>query len=244
MLFLHQMETPSRDRLALALDNVSSLSALTHLIKATAPSIGVFKIGLELFTRFGPSVCDVVREAERKIFLDLKLHDIPNTVGKAVLAALDLKVDYLTVHTQGGISMMRAAMDASMDSRREKAKIIGVTLLTSINAEGLRDELLVNRPLAEYARHLAILAVRAGLDGIVCSAADLPSVKPFLPPDFVIITPGIRPAGSAANDQKRIATPEEAIKNGATLLVIGRAVTETRDPAAAAAALLAEIAEK
>jgi len=239
------MKTPSRDRLALALDNVSSLSALTHLIKATAPSIGVFKIGLELFTRFGPPVCDVVREAERKIFLDLKLHDIPNTVGKAVLSACDLKVDYLTIHTQGGISMMRAAAEAA-DSRRKKGgvlpKIIGVTLLTSIDADCLRTELLATAPPAEYARHLASLAVRAGLDGIVCSAADLPSVKPLLPRGFEIVTPGIRPAGSAVNDQKRIATPEEAIKNGATLLVVGRAVTEAGDPAAAAAALLAGIA--
>jgi orotidine-5'-phosphate decarboxylase len=232
------METPSRDRLALALDNVSSLDALARLIKATAPWIGVFKIGLELFTRFGPPVCDVVRKADRKIFLDLKLHDIPNTVGKAAQAACDLKVDYLTVHTQGGMAMMRAAAG----SRRKKTKIIGVTLLTSIDAENLRTELLATVSPAEYANHLASLAVMAGLDGIVCSAADLTSVTPLLPPGFTIITPGIRPAGSAANDQKRIATPKEAIKNGATLLVIGRAVTETDDPAKAASAIAAEIA--
>jgi orotidine-5'-phosphate decarboxylase len=237
------MEALSRNRLVLALDNVSSLNALKDLIQATAPSIGVFKIGLELFTRFGPPVCGVVREAQRKIFLDLKLHDIPNTVEKAVIAACGLKVDYLTVHTQGGISMMRAAVDARRQKGCRLPEIIGVTLLTSIDADCLTNDLLVAAPPAEYAKHLASLAVRAGLDGIVCSAADLPAVKPGLPPGFEIITPGIRPAGSVANDQKRIATPKEAIKNGATLLVVGRAVTEAPDPARAAAAIAAEIAE-
>jgi len=236
------MEAHGCSRLALALDNVSSLDALADLVKATAPSIGVFKIGLELFTRFGPPVCDVVRKAERKIFLDLKLHDIPNTVGKAVLSACDLTVDYCTVHTQGGGAMMRAAVDARRKRGGRFPKIIGVTLLTSIDEDCLHNELLVTGRAADYARHLAVLAVRAGLDGIVCSAADLPSVKPLLPPGFDIITPGIRPSGSAANDQKRIATPEEAIKNGATLLVVGRAVTEAGDPAAAAAAIAAGIA--
>jgi orotidine-5'-phosphate decarboxylase len=242
------METPYRSRLALALDNVSSLDALNNLIQATAPSIGVYKIGLELFTRFGPPVCGVVREAQRKIFLDLKFHDIPNTVGKAVMAACDLKVDYLTVHAQGGIPMLSAAVDARRQKGHGLPKIIGVTLLTSIDAEGLANDLLVAAPPAEYAKHLASLAVRAGLDGIVCSAADLPAIKPILsnglPPGFDIITPGIRPAGSAANDQKRIATPKEAIKNGATLLVVGRAVTEAPDPARAAAAIAAEIAQQ
>jgi orotidine-5'-phosphate decarboxylase len=238
------METPYDNRLALALDNVSSLSAVKDLIHATAPSIGVFKIGLELFSRFGPPVCDVVREARRKIFLDLKLHDIPNTVEKAVTAACDLKIDFLTVHTQGGTSMLSAAVNA----RRQKTKIIGVTLLTSIDADCLENDLLVNTPPAEYVKHLASLAVRAGLDGIVCSAVDLPIVKPGLsaglPPGFEIITPGIRPAGCATNDQKRIATPKEAIKNGATLLVVGRSVTEAPDPAKAAAAMVTEIEGK
>jgi orotidine-5'-phosphate decarboxylase len=238
------MEASARNRLALALDNVSSLDALADLIKSVAPSIGVFKIGLELFTRFGPPVCGVVREAQRKIFLDLKLHDIPTTVEKAVMAACDLKVDYLTVHTQGGASMLSAAVNARRQKGCALPKIIGVTLLTSIDADCLANDLLVNAQPAAYAKHLASLAVRAGLDGIVCSAVDLPAVMPGLRPGFEIITPGIRPAGSAANDQKRIATPREAVKNGATLLVVGRAVTEARDPAYAAAAIAAEIAEK
>lgn len=239
------MEGSPRDRLVLALDNVHSLSALSSLILATAPSIGIFKIGLELFIRFGPPIGNVVRDTKRKFFLDLKLHDIPTTVEKAVLSACDLEVDYLTVHTQGGIPMMRAAKAAADASRRQRGrkspKIIGVTLLTSIDADCLQKELLVTTHTTDYVRHLASLAVQAGLDGIVCAAADLPVVKPTLPPCFEIITPGIRPAGIAANDQKRIATPKEAIKNGATLLVVGRAVTESPDPAKSAESIATEI---
>jgi orotidine-5'-phosphate decarboxylase len=223
----------AREHLALALDNISSMRALSTLIFATAPWIGVFKIGLEQFTRFGPRVLDLVRKADRKIFLDLKFHDIPNTVEKAVLSACDLEVDYLSVHTTGGIDMMRAAMDAANVSRRQKRpspKIIGVTLLTSIDTDCLHNELSVAQNLTDYVRHLAMLAVQAGLDGIVCSASDLLTVKPVLPNNFEIITPGIRPAGVDANDQKRIASPEEAIKNGASLLVLGRAVTDASDP--------------
>jgi orotidine-5'-phosphate decarboxylase len=223
----------AREYLALALDNISSLQALSTLIFTTAPWIGVFKIGLEQFTRFGPPVLDLVRKADRKIFLDLKFHDIPNTVHKAVLSACDLGVDYLTIHTLGGIGMMRAAMEAANVSRRPKTpppKIIGVTLLTSIDADCLNNELSVAQNLADYVRHLAMLAIQAKLDGIVCSASDLLAVKPVLPCNFEIITPGIRPAGVGTNDQKRTASPEEAIKNGATLLVLGRAVTETSDP--------------
>jgi orotidine-5'-phosphate decarboxylase len=237
------MKSSPSNRLALALDNVPSLNALSTLIQATAPWFGVFKIGLELFTRFGPPVCETVRKAERKIFLDLKLHDIPNTVGKAVVSACDLNVDYLTVHTMGGIPMMRAAAESRRRRGVKIPKIVGVTLLTSIDAFCLKKDLVVAMQPSEYAQHLASLAVQAGLDGIVCSAADLPAVKPGMPPDFEIITPGIRPAGSAPDDQKRIATPKEAIQNGATLLVIGRAVTESADPAKAAAAIAAETAE-
>ena len=235
------MKKPPIDYLALALDNVASLSALSSLVKAVAPSIGVFKVGLEQFTRFGPPVLEVIREADRKIFLDLKFHDIPNTVKKAVESACELGVDFLTIHTQGGVAMMRAAKEAADGARergRHAPKVIGVTLLTSIGEDCLRDELLVGVSPADYVRHLAAQAVVAGLDGVVCSAADLPAVKPSLPLAFEIITPGIRPAGTAAHDQKRIATPEEAIKNGATLLVLGRAVTEAQDPLKAAEEIL------
>lgn len=238
------MKKSPRDYLALALDNVSSLPELAALIKATAPSIGVYKIGLELFTRLGPPILEIVRNADRKIFLDLKFHDIPNTVGKAVESAGRLGIDFLTVHTQGGIAMMRAAKAAADIVRQTGGptpKILGVTLLTSIDAVSLQKELCVAMSTGDFVRHLAKCAIEASLDGIVCSAADLPLVKPILPASFEIITPGIRPAGTAANDQKRIATPREAINNGATLLVIGRAVTGAGDPGKVAEEILMQV---
>jgi orotidine-5'-phosphate decarboxylase len=238
------MKKSPRDYLALALDNSSSLPEITGLIRSTAPSIGVYKIGLEQFTRFGPPILDVVRNAERKIFLDLKFHDIPNTVGKAVESAGLLGVDFLTIHTQGGIAMMRAAK-AAADGVRQKTgsapKILGVTLLTSIDAMTLQKELGVTLSTDDFVRHLARCAVEANLDGIVCSAADLPSVKPLLPDSFEIITPGIRPAGAETHDQKRVATPQEAINNGATLLVLGRAVTGADDSGRAAEEILLQV---
>jgi orotidine-5'-phosphate decarboxylase len=236
------MKKHSIDQLALALDNFSSLEAIKKLIHQTAPSIGVFKIGLEQFTHFGPPVLDVVRSASRKIFLDLKFHDIPNTVAKAVVSAGALGVDYLTIHTQGGLEMMAAAKSAAQTCARPP-KIIGVTLLTSIGEESLRKELTVTLDTVSYVRHLAGLACDARLDGIVCSAADLPQVKLHLPESFEIITPGIRPVGAATHDQKRIATPAEAIGNGATLLVLGRAITEAENPAHAVQLILDEISD-
>jgi orotidine-5'-phosphate decarboxylase len=237
------MKKSPRDYLALALDNVLSLGALKTLVHATAPSIGVFKIGLGLFTRFGPPLCAVIRDKKRKIFLDLKFHDIPHTVEKAVQSACDLEVDYLTIHTLGGIPMMRAAMASRKQRSVRSLKIIGVTLLTSIDTDCLQKELRVIMRPSEYVRHLAELAVQTGLDGIVCSAADLPAVKPLLPTEFEIVTPGIRPAGIPVDDQKRIATPKEAITNGATLLVLGRAVTGAPHPARAAEIIMEEISQ-
>ena len=232
------------DYLALALDNCTSPEALANLVCATAPSIGVFKIGLEQFTRFGPSILGIVRRQSRKIFLDLKFHDIPNTVAKSVESACDLGADYLTIHCSGGIAMMvaaKAAADGAEQRTGKRPKIIGVTVLTSIDEACLRSELGVPSTVGEQVRRLAENAVKAGLDGIVCSAADLPEVKSLLPGSFEIITPGIRPAGSSAHDQKRTATPATAIAAGATLLVLGRAVTEAHDQGKAAAEILAEI---
>jgi len=230
----------ARDRIALALDNVDDVNALVSLVAATSGSVGVYKVGLEQFTRFGPAALDVVRGAGRGIFLDLKFHDIPNTVAKAVRAACGLGVDYLTVHTQGGVEMMRAAAEAAAGAAR-RPKILGVTLLTSIGQDSLNNDLAVDMRADEYVLHLARKAVSAGLDGLVCSAADLSAVRPSLPAGFEVVTPGIRPAGADVNDQKRVATPEWAIKNGATLLVIGRPITGAADPGAAAREILNSI---
>ena len=232
-----------RKSLALALDNVSSQEQLKDLVEKTKEWIGVYKVGLEQFTRFGPSVLDLIRAADRKIFLDLKFHDIPNTVAKAVHSACALGVDYLTIHTQGGLQMMRAAAEAAQEANSScKPKIIGVTLLTSLDENSLRNELKVGMDVSSYIRHLAWLASEAGIGGIVCSAADLPEVKPVIPSHFEIITPGIRPAGSDVGDQKRVATPRSAIENGATVLVIGRPITGAQDPGRAAERIWGEIA--
>jgi len=223
----------AKDRIALALDNIESADALKGLIAETAEHVGVYKLGLEQFTRFGPKILDLVRETDRKIFLDLKFHDIPNTVEKAVRAACGHGVDYLTVHTQGGLEMMMAASAAASLSAR-RPKILGVTLLTSIDQSMLNGDLAVPLPTGKYVAHLAQKAVNAGIDGLVCSAADLEMIKPSIPHDFDVVTPGIRPAGADANDQKRVATPEWAIRNGATLLVIGRPITGAAKPGKAA----------
>ncbi|NLW32909.1 MAG: orotidine-5'-phosphate decarboxylase [Fibrobacter sp.] len=222
-----------RDLLALALDNVTSSEQITDLIKKTSEWIGVYKIGLEQFTRFGPSVLDLIRSADRKIFLDLKFHDIPNTVAKAVLSACSLGVEYLTIHAQGGLEMMKAAAESAAKAPKSP-KVIGVTLLTSLGTDALKNELCVGMDTGTYVKHLASMAVKAGIDGIVCSAADLSIVKPALPDNFLIITPGIRPAGAEIGDQKRVATPKAAIEGGATLLVIGRPITGAEDPGRAA----------
>jgi orotidine-5'-phosphate decarboxylase len=231
------MQNQMQNVLALALDNVDSLRAIAGLIEQTKPFIGVYKIGLEQFTRFGPPVVDEVRKSGARIFLDLKFHDIPNTVAKAVTSACALGVQYLTIHTQGGSEMMRAAANAAANFREkggQPPKIIGVTILTSISQEMLNNELNIGTPVIDQVRHLAGLAAASGLDGIVCSAADLPAIKPSLPSAFEIITPGIRLPENSADDQKRIASPRDALKSGATLLVIGRPITAAADPAKAA----------
>lgn len=228
-------------KLALALDNVTTLKEIENLVDQTFESIGVYKVGLEQFTRFGPSVLSVVRKADCRIFLDLKFHDIPNTVTKAVTSACDLGVQYLTIHTQGGIEMMKAAVEAAHNHSETPPSIVGVTLLTSIGAEALKSDLMIPVSPVDYVKHLASCALEAGLAGIVCSAADLPSVRSFLPEQFIKITPGIRPVGSDIGDQARIATPLEAIKSGASVLVIGRPITGAKDPGKAAHEILESI---
>lgn len=230
------------DYLALALDNKNTLDDIRDLIWKTRDSIGVFKIGMEQFTRFGPPILEEIRSAGRRIFLDLKYHDIPNTVEKAVLAAAEHGVDFLTVHTQGGPEMLSAAVKAA-EKADQVIRIIGVTVLTSIDDSILNMNLCIEMPAAQYAGHLARMAADTGLDGIVCSAADLSIVKPSLPEGFEIITPGIRMLDGNAQDQKRIATPESALAGGSTLLVIGRPITESEDPEQSAGLFEASVSD-
>ncbi len=226
--------------MALALDNVQTMDEIRRLVDATMSSVGVYKIGLEQYVRFGPIIFELVRNKDAEIFLDLKLHDIPNTVSKAVRAAAEHEVDFLTVHVTGGRNMLQAAAEAASKSSRPP-KLLGVTVLTSIDAATLKDDLLLDMSPSSYVRHLAELGRRYGLDGIVCSADDLSDIRGVLGSDMEIVTPGIRRNSDSTGDQKRCATPTTAIKNGATMLVIGRPISLAENPESAATDFHAEI---
>jgi orotidine-5'-phosphate decarboxylase len=202
-------------------------AALVRLLK---PSIGYAKIGMELFYSGGPQGYETVAREGVPVFLDLKLHDIPNTVASALrsLMRLEPRPAIVNIHASGGREMMEAAAEA-VDGR---AKLTAVTVLTSLSDEDLWS-VGFDRREEGHAAALARLALSAGLDGVVCSPRDVARVKSATPKDFLIVVPGIRPADAAVNDQKRIATPREALKAGADVLVIGRAITAAADPAKA-----------
>jgi orotidine-5'-phosphate decarboxylase len=220
------------------LDHPSAHDALALVDRLGAPA-AFYKVGLELFTRSGPEVVSELRRRGKRVFLDLKLHDIPNTVARAVEAAAALDVEFLTVHTAGGASMMEAARDAAGG----RLKLLGVTVLTSLTAAEL--EVVWGREISsirDEVGRLAMLAHRSGMDGVVASALEASWIRRTLEPPFLIVTPGIRPAGAARGDQKRVATPADAVAAGADYLVVGRPLTQADDPAAALASLLAEVA--
>jgi orotidine-5'-phosphate decarboxylase len=233
----------ARQRLILALD-VPTLAEAEEWYARMGPYFGWFKVGLELFSAHGPAVFDRI-PAER-VFLDVKYHDIPNTVGGASRSAAGLDVWMFNVHAAGGAAMMRAARkgaDEAAARRGGKAPlVIAVTVLSSIDEATLRDEIGVARAIEEQVTQMALLARDAGLDGVVASAPEVARIRAACGPEFVIMTPGIRPAGAPMGDQKRVMTPAEAIRAGSTYLGIGRAVTAAADPEAAAAAIVAEVA--
>ena len=224
-----------RNPIIVALDVPSTDEALA-LVHDLASVVGAFKVGKELFVSTGPDIVRAIRDEGGEVFLDLKFHDIPHTVGRAVAAAAQLKVSMLTVHTAGGSEMLRAAQEAS----GEETLVLGVTVLTSmdgadLNAVGVSDE-----PSAQVER-LGRLAVQSGLGGLVCSPREIGLLRAVLPREVRLVTPGIRPAGSDAGGQKRTLTPPEAIAAGADWLVIGRPITAAENPSEAAEAILADI---
>jgi orotidine-5'-phosphate decarboxylase len=218
---------------AVALD-APDLRTASAWAAATAPYVTTMKVGLELYLRYGREAVGAVRAAAPgcAVFLDLKLHDIPNTVAGAARAVADLAPELLTVHASGGSAMVRAAADALPHTR-----VTGVTVLTSLSADDLAD-LGLGEP-QDAVRRLAELAVRAGARALVCSPQEVALVRAAVGSDVVLVTPGVRPAGAAAGDQARVATPARALADGADLLVVGRPITAAEDPAAAAAALAA-----
>lgn len=224
--------------LIVALDLPTAEDAL-GLVDRLGPPAEYYKVGAQLFTRAGPPLIQDLKDRGKRVFLDLKYHDIPHTVARAAEAAAELGVDMLTLHASGGEAMMRAARDAV---GADGPALIGVTLLTSFTAadvEQVWDKEL--RSLRDEVARLAGLAVEAGLDGVVSSALEVETLKRRHGADFILVTPGIRPTGEVAGDQVRTATPAEAIRAGADYLVIGRPVHAASDPAAAFTSLLEEV---
>ena len=219
--------------IAVALD-AADLETAARWAALVTPHVSTVKVGLELYLRYGPDVVASVRGASGvKVFLDLKLHDIPATVAGAARAVGRLKPAYLTVHAGGGPAMIRAAVEAA-----PQTKIAAVTVLTSLSEADLTGLGLAG-PALDAARRLSALAVGAGAQAIVCSPMEVAAVRAEVGPEVTLITPGVRPRGSAVQDQARVATPEEALSAGADLLVIGRPITGAPDPGAAAAGIAA-----
>jgi len=214
-------------RIIVSLDFADGTEALA-LVHKLEPALCRLKVGKELFTRCGPALVEQILKRGFSVFLDLKFHDIPATVAGACKAAADLGVWMINVHAAGGERMLAAAREA-VDKHNRRPLLIAVTVLTSLNDTDLR-RVGVEKPVAEQVLGLARLAAACGLDGVVCSAQEATRLKKALGKDFILVTPGIRPAGSAHDDQQRIMTPAEAIKAGSDYLVIGRPVTQAVDP--------------
>ncbi|HEY6051756.1 MAG TPA: orotidine-5'-phosphate decarboxylase [Thermoanaerobaculia bacterium] len=225
-------------RVCIALDFPSRAEVL-DAARRFAPRVGWLKIGLEAFVAEGPSLVREIAALGPRVFLDLKFHDIPNTVARAVAAAARSGAALVNVHAAGGRAMLVAAREAAA-SFEPRPRIIAVTLLTSIDARALADLPMAGHPEG-IARRLAGLARECGLDGVVCSTEDLPGIRQACGPGFLTVVPGIRPSGTSSLDQKRTASPGDAIRGGADILVVGRPVTAAPDPDAALAAILHEI---
>jgi orotidine-5'-phosphate decarboxylase len=226
-----RVQAAGRSRLILALD-VETLAAARQVLQQVHDVVGTVKVGKELFTSVGPAALDLCREFDLPVFLDLKFHDIPNTVAGAVRAATRHGAAWVSLHTAGGAAMLEAAVQARDETAgATRPKLLGITVLTSLPT--LDPEEVVDR---------ALLAQRCGLDGIVASPHDIRRVRQACGPRFAIVTPGVRPAGAERGDQVRVATPGEAIRDGADALVVGRPILGAADPRAAAAAIVAQIA--
>ena len=228
------------NKIIVALDFDSSSRAL-NFVDNLDPKLCRLKIGKELFTAAGPNLVEAMIEKEFDVFLDLKFHDIPNTVASAVQVAADLGVWMLNVHISGGSTMMKSAKDAILSHGGCKPILIGVTVLTSISSAEL-SEIGINNDLKDQVVQLAKLAYQSGLDGVVCSAEEAKLLRNSMPADFILVTPGIRREQDAAGDQKRVITPSQAIRNGSDYLVVGRPITQAASPSAALAAFNSEIA--
>jgi orotidine-5'-phosphate decarboxylase len=224
-----------RERLIVALD-VSSAAAAQELVHRIGDAAGIYKVGLQLFTSAGPGLVRDLVASGRRVFLDLKLHDIPNTVSHAVKAAAELQVHMLTIHASGGAAMLRAATEAGGG----RLNLLAVTVLTSLTDEDMQETGISGR-VTDQALRMAALARNAGCQGVVSSPREALAIRKSLGEGFAIVTPGVRPAGTESNDQQRTATPSQAIANGASHIVVGRPITHAAEPAQSARAIIAEM---
>lgn len=228
-----------RERLILALD-VDTKEEAELLARELKDLVRMFKVGPRLFTRYGPKIIEAIRKQGIGVFYDAKFHDIPSVVAKATEAAVRMGVNMLTVHTLGGLAMMEAAVEA-MKGKAEDTKIVGVTILTSLDSSTLKEELGVGKDLSQEVVHLAKLAKKAGLDGVVTSPKELVVLRRAFSKDFLLVVPGIRPKGVASNEQHRFLTPGEAVRRGADLIVVGRPILAAEDPLESTKNILREI---
>jgi orotidine-5'-phosphate decarboxylase len=226
-----------RERLIVALD-VSTAAAAQKIVAAVGDSALTYKVGMQLYTAVGPEIVRDLVASGRRVFLDLKYHDIPNTVGAAVAEAEKLGVSMLTIHAAGSTKMIRAAVDAA--TARPDLMVLAVTVLTSMDGHDL-ETIGTRGSVEDSVIRLATLALSNGCQGIVTSAREASSVRVRLGDQFAIVTPGVRPAGSSIGDQVRVVTPAEAIAAGASHIVVGRPITEAADPSAEARAILSQI---
>jgi orotidine-5'-phosphate decarboxylase len=234
----HRGDDP-RQRLIIALD-VSTAAAARQIVAAVGDSALTYKVGMQLYTAEGPQVVRDLVGSGRRVFLDLKYHDIPNTVAAAVSEAAKLGVSMLTVHAAGGGKMLRAAVEAAQ--ARPGLMVLAATVLTSLDEHDL-DKIGVRGSVEDSVVRLATIALANGCQGVVASAREASKLRAELGNNFAIVTPGVRPAGSSAGDQVRIVTPAEAIAAGVSYIVVGRPITEAADPAAEARAILGQIRE-
>ena len=232
------MMNDPKSRLIVALD-VPDRAAALQCVDRLSGRVGYFKLGLEIFTAEGPRLVEEIRDRGERIFLDLKLHDIPNTVAGAVRSACRLGVDMLTVHASGGTAMLRAAVEEAQKAHKPPL-ILAVTALTSLSVDDIA-ELGVGKKAEQWVETLAVVAYGAGVKGLVASSKELPVLREKFGDEMRLIIPGIRPSGVATQDQSRTATPGEAIRAGADCIVVGRPILQATNPAAAADAIVTEI---
>lgn len=232
------------DKLILALDVPEYHHAL-DIVERFKDYIEIFKVGLELFISSGPKIVEKINKKGKKVFLDLKFHDIPNTVSRAALIATRLGLHMFNIHTSGGLEMMKRCrenvVETCLKENIKRPKMLGVTVLTSLSKEVLKNEVGIHYSLNTHVRHLSGLALNAGLDGVIASPKEAAMIRNHFGKEFIIVTPGIRPSWTPPDDQRRTATPKEAIKAGSDYIVMGRGILQQAEPLNAVELITLEI---